>query len=1310
MLQQLIPILFGLASLFQNADIVLNKSCKYPMKHIFCDKKEVALPRLNSLYSKFHENQGTKDKQMKLVMVLSDCLNKCSICKEIYFEILTDKEVEKARVLASMAPDEIQSWEMLLDEDIRKEYSTCRSYPSFYEGFKAVICLIQENVKNNEIWKKVNLKNFQGNENTVFLEKKVQVGIPFLKGLGVFLGAKCAPVGTADEYFGLVLGILGVSTDKEYLMEVFRVLSKIFYRFSLEKFPFGVETAIFEIMHKMNSNFIIQNEVILHKSGLFMQIIFNFESFDSKIINYMLLNIGTFEIEKLLKHREIRGLFTLLSNLDLDTLSLDKNKVFDALFIKMLREYFESQDPEIKELLKFLTEMKWTKNSEYLSSLIYIDMFLGFKCSFIKHNEFVNAVRHLIDDRFYSVPDQDMAVRLLTDFGQMKIKGKELGDRMSRNFKMTNKTALKFFKCFDRNKNQLANIIKNIILKTEDLFEFIELVEAVDDGLMEEVKLKIALSPTAVKNVYSQYNNKERSKQVSIIIKKSNQMDDKAVKVDMKVDLIKKDDETIVHKRNTTKEESTGNEFKEESTDKSTTNEYNGSFIEIKKKKVESSTGIHQLKSLTALINKRESANEAIIIDSRITKDELKVQSQSFSEFISQNSNKLFSKPKPTSSFTAIQSIEDQNSSKLCSKRTCPFTTVQSSPARNIEEFYEECLALTQSNYPLISKENSNNFGSYNEYFEYFNALRANESKEGIRIMAAAKCQTHNAKIGGTPTGYRIKSTESRYEPHDLLRLTTSGNSFLAIVSSVRDCPETGSCVADIIISVSVTVSSDSTDVAILGNIVTSLREFQALLQLQYVKLLKHILWPSFSSDFAASKICWNQRNLEITENKSQIGEIRFANSSTPFNEHLQGLLVRSHSLNGSQAAAVVGCLMSNEKLVLVQGPPGTGKTTTIMSLVSSFLTMSTNGISTNFGDSPNPNFRILICAPSNIAIDIIVQKLALGLLNLKGDSFKASFIRVGFGATSGVLSHTLEHKLSQSTSGRSKLREALISNSQVVCTTLNSSAIDALSNSRFDLLIVDEACQSTELSTLIPLKFNPTKVILVGDPCQLPPTILSSQKPLEKSLFDRMQSCHSPFVLCVQYRMHPEICQISSKFFYNNKISTSPLLLDRKRLLRNLPPVTYIDIMGIEILDEHMSYYNLQEIQFAFEICERLLLRYRNNIKIVILTPYKAQASFMRKDLKLKRCGVEVNTIDAFQGQEADIIIFSTVRQKGIGFVADPRRINVAATRARESLIILGNYKCLRNDKLWHSILNHISNHNYFCDFYQRDKFLQRI
>ena len=301
---------------------------------------------------------------------------------------------------------------------------------------------------------------------------------------------------------------------------------------------------------------------------------------------------------------------------------------------------------------------------------------------------------------------------------------------------------------------------------------------------------------------------------------------------------------------------------------------------------------------------------------------------------------------------------------------------------------------------------------------------------------------------------------------------------------------------------------------------------------------------------------------------------------------------------------------------------------------------------------------------------------------------------------------------------GRRKVQQEILDGAHVLCATLSGSGHDMFRslNIEFETVIIDEAAQSIELSALIPLKYGCAKCIMVGDPKQLPPTVLSREAArfqYEQSLFVRMQSNRPDDVhlLNTQYRMHPEISLFPSQAFYDGRLlDGQDMAKIRTRPWHHshiLSPYRFFDVQGThQNAHKGHSLINLAELEVALQLFDRLITDYKGydfEGKVGIITPYKSQltelkARFARKyGDKIFRT-IEFNTTDAFQGRESEIIIFSCVRAstgRGIGFLSDIRRMNVGITRAKSSLWVLGNSQSLMQGEFWANLIQNARERN---------------
>jgi superfamily I DNA and/or RNA helicase len=449
--------------------------------------------------------------------------------------------------------------------------------------------------------------------------------------------------------------------------------------------------------------------------------------------------------------------------------------------------------------------------------------------------------------------------------------------------------------------------------------------------------------------------------------------------------------------------------------------------------------------------------------------------------------------------------------------------------------------------------------------------------------------------------------------------------------------------------------------------------------------------------------------------------------------------------LNDSQLEALNKMLQADD-VAFIHGPPGTGKTTTLVQVIKYTI---------------KEERQVLVSAPSNAAIDLLVDKLSEQGLNV---------IRIGHPArvTEQSLSKTLDARIAAHPSyqelrslrkkmeqirqmafkykrnfgyhekeQRRQLKEEaralkadadmlefyitndLLQNAEAICCTLVGTSHPILRGRKFKTVFIDEAAQALEPACWIPL-LKSQRVIFAGDHQQLPPTIKSieaSREGLSTTLFEKginsQPQCAS--MLQVQYRMHEDIMRFSSDYFYKGKLVAHDAV--RTTLLRqDHPSVEFIDTAGCgfnETQDpETLSRLNKEEAQLLIHQVEALVEGIGTNawlderITLGIITPYRAQVDHVHKlaesssILEPLHGLITINTVDAFQGQERDVIAISFVRSndKGdVGFLGDIRRTNVAMTRARKKLIMIGDSATLGAHPFYLQLLDYVQNRGFY-------------
>lgn len=426
--------------------------------------------------------------------------------------------------------------------------------------------------------------------------------------------------------------------------------------------------------------------------------------------------------------------------------------------------------------------------------------------------------------------------------------------------------------------------------------------------------------------------------------------------------------------------------------------------------------------------------------------------------------------------------------------------------------------------------------------------------------------------------------------------------------------------------------------------------------------------------------------------------------------------------LNGSQISAVKSVLQ--KPLSLIQGPPGTGKTVTSATVI--YHLSKVNG------------GQVLVCAPSNVAVDQLCERIhrtGLKVVRLTAKSREDVESSVGFlslheqvrmndsnleltklsqlKSELGELSSSDEKKFKSLT--RAAERE-ILNNADVICCTCVGAGDPRLSKMKFRTVLIDESTQSAEPECMIPLVLGCKQVVLVGDHQQLGPVIMNKKAAkagLNQSLFERLVILGlAPIRLNVQYRMHPCLSEFPSNMFYEGSLQNGVTMQQRLRRdvdfpwpVQDTPMMFWSNLGNEEISASGTSYLNRTEASNVEKIVTRFFKAGVQPKDIGVITPYEGQRSYVVSSMqntgtfkKENYKEIEVASVDAFQGREKDFIVLSCVRSndhQGIGFLSDPRRLNVALTRAKYGLVILGNPKVLSKHPLWHYLLMHFKEKN---------------
>ena len=440
--------------------------------------------------------------------------------------------------------------------------------------------------------------------------------------------------------------------------------------------------------------------------------------------------------------------------------------------------------------------------------------------------------------------------------------------------------------------------------------------------------------------------------------------------------------------------------------------------------------------------------------------------------------------------------------------------------------------------------------------------------------------------------------------------------------------------------------------------------------------------------------------------------------------------------LNASQERAVNDVLRAKDVRVL-HGPPGTGKTTTLVEAINETLKRET---------------QVLVCAQSNTAVDWISEKLVdcgIPVLRL-GNPTRVNDKMLSFTYEHRFADHPDYPKLWQvrrtmremrrrrRESGErfhqkiERLKEVAVElevrinadifgQARVIASTLVGAGNKLLDGHKFGTLFIDEAAQALEAACWIPIR-RASRVIFAGDHCQLPPTVKSLEAlkgglgtTLMERIVNNKPECVS--LLEVQYRMNDEIMQFSSDYFYHGKMRSAPEVAHRV-IHEGDAPILWFDTSAINLGEDEQDNFREQFIGETFGRVNKgeagltlsLLQIYfqrvgkqyilDNRIDVGIISPYRAQVQYIKRLIRKRaffkpfRHLITVNTVDGFQGQERDVILISLVRANDmgqIGFLRDLRRMNVAITRARMKLFILGDAPTMTRHPFYRRLFNYI-------------------
>lgn len=431
--------------------------------------------------------------------------------------------------------------------------------------------------------------------------------------------------------------------------------------------------------------------------------------------------------------------------------------------------------------------------------------------------------------------------------------------------------------------------------------------------------------------------------------------------------------------------------------------------------------------------------------------------------------------------------------------------------------------------------------------------------------------------------------------------------------------------------------------------------------------------------------------------------------------------------LNASQEKAVNEVLWAKD-VAVVHGPPGTGKTTTLVEAIFETLRRES---------------QVLVCAQSNMAVDWISEKLVDRGINVLriGNPTRVNDKMLSFTYERRFEAHPdypqlwsirkairelrqqrkhadswhqkMDRLKSRATELELRIRSSLFGEARVIASTLTGAANRVLEGEKYSTLFIDEAAQALEAACWIAIR-KAGRVILAGDHCQLPPTvksIMALKGGLGKTLMERIveNKPETVTLLKMQYRMNEQIMKFSSEWFYHGMVESAPTVSHRG-ILDYDTPMMWIDTVECdgkeEFVGENFGRINRAEAELTLQTLQQYLEKIgkqrilEESIDVGIISPYRAQVQLLRKELRKReffrpyRHLLTVNTVDGFQGQERDIILISLVRSNDggdIGFLRDLRRMNVAITRARMKLIILGSSETMTSHPFYKKLYEYV-------------------